>query len=71
MTPDELIEHFTTQVKAAEALRTQQSNVADWKRLGRVPYRWQMLAERITDGAIKADVDGWKQELPNSARAAD
>jgi hypothetical protein len=55
MKPTDLISHFGTQEKTAEALGVTQGTVSAWKSAGEVPILRQMQAERLTDGALKAD----------------
>ena len=55
MKPTDLISHFGTQEKTAAALGVTQGTVSAWHSRGEVPILRQMQAERITDGALKAD----------------
>ncbi len=68
MTYADLIAYFKTQTAAAEALGTRQSTVSGWQE--HVPYHWQMRAQEITKGALQADADAWRLELPDRARVA-
>lgn len=70
MTPNDLIAYYGTQTAAAEALGTRQSTVSDWCRAGHVPYHWQMLAEEVTAGALRADRDAWRLEIRPRGTAA-
>lgn len=51
MFKQELINHFGTATAAAKALGVSKSTVSLWK--GAVPWKYALLAEKKTDGALK------------------
>jgi len=52
---DQLVTHFGGPTKAAEALGLEDRRaVATWK-ARRIPTKWQIKAEAISGGALKAD----------------
>lgn len=55
MTPQEVIQHFGTQVKAAQALGIKQSSVAGWIKNGVVPEGRQYQIQLLTGGQLRAD----------------
>ncbi len=61
MTYDDVIEHFGTQAKAADALGLTQSSISDWKRVGITNLR-QLHIEAVTKGRLKADPEAKKPE---------
>lgn len=64
MSPQEVIEFYGTQAKAATALGMRQSSVAEWFTKGEVPEGRQYQIELATGGALRAD-------LPANRVAAD
>ena len=52
---EEVIAYFGTQANACKQLNVGRMNFSHWKRRGYIPYRQQVVIERITDGALKAD----------------
>lgn len=55
MTPDQVIEYYGTQRKAAEALGVTQPAISTWLRKGRVPETRQYQIEVRTGGQLKAE----------------
>lgn len=51
---DQIISHFGTQQRAADALGLSQSSVAEWKKNG-IPEGRQFQIQVITEGALMAD----------------
>ncbi|HIE0365993.1 TPA: Cro/CI family transcriptional regulator [Serratia marcescens] len=49
----DLVEHFGTATAAAKALGVSKSTVSQWKES--VPWQYALLAEKLTNGAIKYD----------------
>lgn len=63
MTPQDLVAYYKTQVAAAAALGTVQSNIGTWLKAARVPYAWQLRAEEVSAGGLKADPEAWRSEI--------
>ena len=61
MKPAELIAYYGTQEKTADALGVTQGTVSAWNSRGEIPILRQMQAERLTDGALKADPETLRQ----------
>lgn len=51
---DDLVSHFMSPSKAAEALDVDRRMVDSWK-TRRIPSRWQMKAQTKSGGALQAD----------------
>lgn len=51
---NQLLNHFGTQVKAAEALGCTQPTLSNWKKRGRIPHLQQLRIEHITGGKLRA-----------------
>ena len=51
----QLIDHFGSQVSAAEAIGVTQPTLSNWKKRGRIPPLQQLRIEHITRGKLKAD----------------
>ena len=51
---DQLIDHFGSQVAAAEALGLTQPTLSNWKKRGRIPHLQQLRIEHATKGKLKA-----------------
>ncbi|HIE1448098.1 TPA: Cro/CI family transcriptional regulator [Serratia marcescens] len=47
----DLVEHFGTATAAAKALGVSKSTVSQWRET--VPWQYALLAEKLTNGAIK------------------
>jgi DNA-binding transcriptional regulator YdaS (Cro superfamily) len=54
MTFDELIEHFGSQVAAADRLGVTQPTLSNWKARGRIPHLQQLRIQHVTRGKLKA-----------------
>lgn len=54
MTYDDLIRHFGTQTRAAEALGLAQPSVSEWQQRG-IPFLRQLHIEKLTKGRLKAE----------------
>lgn len=55
MNYEQLVEHFGGPTKAAEALGIEdRQTVAAWKNR-RIPSKWQIKAQNVSGGAVKAD----------------
>lgn len=64
MTYDQAIKYFITQEALGAAAGVEQPAVAAWKDRGRIPILRQILIERSTGGALKADeVPGLRRKL--------
>ena len=55
MTPQQVINHFGTQTKTAEALNCGQSTVAGWLEQGYIPDGRQAQIQLLTGGLLTAD----------------
>ncbi len=55
MTPNDVVQHFGTQVKAAQALGIKQSSIAGWIKNGAVPEGRQYQIQLLTGGKLQAD----------------
>ena len=63
MTYDQLVGHFGGPTKAADALGIEdRRTVHAWSRR-RVPSRWQMKAEKLTDGKLRADKESRREAV--------
>ena len=51
---DSLIEHFGSQVAAADALGVTQPTLSNWKKRGQIPLIQQLRIELVTKGKLKA-----------------
>jgi hypothetical protein len=55
MTYDQVINHFGSLTKAAQALGLAKQNVHNWGARGRIPFKWQIKLAGMSGGALKAD----------------
>jgi predicted transcriptional regulator len=55
MTFDQLLKHYGTQVKIADALGVSQPCVSNWAKRGRIPALQQMKVHMLTGGTLKLD----------------
>lgn len=55
MSVDQLIAHYKTQTRAAEALDVTQSAVSNWVSRGFIPPKQQLRAQIKSRGKLKAD----------------
>lgn len=53
MTPQQVVEYFETQEKAAKALEVTQQAIARWVTSGAVPKLRQYQIEKVTEGKLK------------------
>lgn len=51
---DSLIDHFGSQVAAADALGVTQPTLSNWKARGQIPHIQQLRIELVTGGKLKA-----------------
>jgi len=51
----DLVGHFGGLSKAAQVLGLSRQTVHAWKTRKRIPARWQVKAEAMTDGQLRAD----------------
>lgn len=51
---DSLIDHFGSQVAAADALGVTQPTLSNWKKRGQIPHIQQLRIELVTKGKLKA-----------------
>ena len=58
----EIIAHYGTQQKVADALDVKQSNIAKWLKSGRPPYLRQLQVQILTKGKLKAE----RKPTPNT-----
>ncbi|MFE4112252.1 Cro/CI family transcriptional regulator [Kosakonia sacchari] len=65
MFKQKLIDHFGTATAAAKALGVSKSTVSLWKES--VPWKYALLAEKLTNGAIKYDPVAYQK--PNETAA--
>lgn len=56
MNPKQVIDHFGTQSKAAQALGLRQPSIAGWVADGEVPLPRQYQIELATKGQLRADL---------------
>lgn len=54
---DQIIQHYGSQVAAAEALGVTQPTLSNWKKRGRIPQLQQLRIEHLTRGKLKASPD--------------
>ncbi|HGH5394168.1 TPA: Cro/CI family transcriptional regulator [Raoultella planticola] len=59
MFKQQLIDHYGTATAAAKALGVSKSTVSLWKEC--VPWKYALLAEKVTNGALKYDPTAYKQ----------
>jgi hypothetical protein len=65
MTPQSFIQYFGgTQTAAGSAIGVRQSVVSDWVRADRIPYVRQLQIQELSRRKLRADKDGWREELP-------
>jgi DNA-binding transcriptional regulator Cro len=57
MTPQQFIEFYGSQQKAAEAIGRAQSSVSDWFRAGRIPLAAQIIIERISGRKLRVTAE--------------
>lgn len=51
---DQVIEHFGSQVAAADAIGVTQPTLSNWKKRGNIPQLQQLRIQHITKGKLKA-----------------
>jgi DNA-binding transcriptional regulator YdaS (Cro superfamily) len=51
---NQLIDHFGSQVAAADALGVTQPTLSNWKKRGRIPHLQQLRIEHVTRGKLRA-----------------
>lgn len=51
---EDLIDHFGSQVAAADALGVTQPTLSNWKKRGRIPHLQQLRIQHVTKGKLKA-----------------
>lgn len=51
----QVVSYFGGLSKAACALGIKRQNVNNWKQRGRIPSRWQMRVESLSEGKLRAD----------------
>lgn len=51
---NQLIDHFGSQVAAADALGVTQPTLSNWKKRGRIPHLQQLRIEHLTKGKLRA-----------------
>lgn len=54
---DEVIDHFGSQVAAAQAIGVTQPTLSNWKTRGRIPHLQQLRIEHVTRGKLRAAPD--------------
>ncbi len=65
MTPADLKQKFgDSQTAIAKAVGVNQSTVHDWFKRDHIPHARQLFIEEMTGGALKADPDAWRRDLP-------
>lgn len=50
----ELLSRYGTKANMARVLNTSRQNIQTWEEHGRVPYKFAIQLERLTNGEIKA-----------------
>ncbi|WP_159445536.1 Cro/CI family transcriptional regulator [Rhizobacter sp. OV335] len=65
----DILDHFGTQVAAAQALKINQSNLSDWKGRGSIPPLRQLELEALTAGKLKAGSECDKFRVPGHQAA--
>lgn len=65
MFKQQLIEHFGTATAAAKALGVSKSTVSLWKIA--VPWKYALLAEKVTCGALKYDQSAYEKHTDSAA----
>ncbi len=61
MTYDELMKHFGSGYRAAIECHFSGAAPYNWKRQGYIPIQAQIKIEKVTKGALKANLDDCKQ----------
>lgn len=51
---DQVIDHFGSQVAAADAIGVTQPTLSNWKKRGNIPQLQQLRIQHITKGKLKA-----------------
>ena len=59
----QLIQHFGGQTKTGKALGTSKQTVHGWGARKRIPPNWQLKAEALSRGKLKADPDARRQAI--------
>jgi len=60
---EQVLEHFGSLAKTAQALGLQRQTVHVWGVRKRVPAKWQMKLEGLSKGALKADAATRREAL--------
>ena len=63
MKHDRVIKHFGGLSKTAQALGLKRQTVHAWCVRKRIPARWQLRIESLSDGALKADAAARKEAI--------
>lgn len=56
MKPKDLTTYYPSQRAAAKAIGVSKQAVSQWKRLRTIPLEQQLEFERVTNGALRADL---------------
>ncbi len=70
-TYENLVAHFQGLSKAAKALDLDRRTVNSWSKRPRIPSRWQMKAETLSDGALRADDEARAEATEMASYVAD
>jgi hypothetical protein len=62
VTPEEFVSYFKTQKAAAKSIGLAQPTIADWVKVGFIPWPRQCQIQVVTGGALMADPAPVKQE---------
>jgi DNA-binding transcriptional regulator YdaS (Cro superfamily) len=65
----DILDHFKTQVAAAQALGINQSNLSDWKGRGAIPPLRQLELEALTAGKLRAGPECDRFRVPAATGA--
>lgn len=71
MTIDDVYNHYKSGRQMQIKTGLSHSNFQNWRERGYIPIATQMKIERLTDGALKADLSHCKkeEELPNAHKS--
>lgn len=62
MTINDILQHYGTGYRFSKETLISTQSFYDWKKRGYIPIGSQMKIERITDGALKADLNHVNKE---------
>lgn len=55
MTPQEVVQHYGTQIKAAAEIGVTEQSIKNWVKAEKMPRIYQLAVQTLTKGKLKAD----------------